>query len=90
VCEGDLALAHLGREGALGDRVSTTVDGTEIRGGAVERAPRRRDWGVWAGEMVSLRARVGAHVHVSAHGRVAANKCTRRLSTTEERWLDAV
>jgi hypothetical protein len=58
--------AHLGGKDAH-DGVLTTTDKTKIRGGVKERAPQHRDWGVCAGEVFSLRVRVCARVHVSAH-----------------------
>lgn len=52
-------------------------------------ASRRRNWGVRAGEVVSLRARVCAPMHKSVHECTAVNRCTRHRATTEGQRLGA-
>lgn len=49
-----LALACLGGKDALDGGVSAAVNRIEIRGGAMERTPRRQDWVVCVGEVVIL------------------------------------
>jgi hypothetical protein len=60
----------------------------------MERAPRRRDWGVRAGEVVTLRAQVWTRVRVSAHGQagVRVRACTRAVQLRwgkTPRWCSA-
>jgi hypothetical protein len=85
---------HDGGADKVGRRGSTRANGTETCGDVMERAPRRRDWGVRAGEVVTLRARVWTRVHVSAHGQagVQARACTHVVQLRREktpRWRSA-